>query len=147
LSDKDESGRLASVRARLEEHRRNPTCAICHAQMDPLGFALENFDATGKWRTAAEGNSQIDASGTLIDGNRFEGPAGLRSVLMNRREQFVTTVAEKLLSYALGRRLEAADQPAVRKIVRAAAAENYRWSSLVRGIVASVPFQMRRAES
>jgi hypothetical protein len=147
LADKDASGRFVSVRARLEEHRQNATCAMCHAQMDPLGFALENFDAMGRWRTIAEGDSEIDASGALVDGSQFAGPAGLRSILLNRREQFVTTVAEKLLSYALGRRLEAFDQPAVRKIVRDAAAENYRWSSLVRGIVTSVPFQMRRAES
>ena len=147
LMDKDESGRFVSVRARLEEHRRNPACSSCHAPMDPLGFALENFDAMGRWRTTAEGDSAIDASGSLVDGNHFEGPAGLRSILLNRREQFVTTVTEKLLSYALGRRLEAFDQPAVRKIVRDAAAENYRWSSLVRGIVASVPFQMRRSDS
>ena len=147
LTDKDESGRFVSVRARLEEHRRNPACSSCHAPMDPLGFALENFDAMGRWRTTAEGDSAIDASGALVDGNRFEGPAGLRSILLNRREQFVTTVTEKLLSYALGRRLEAFDQPAVRKIVRDSAAENYRWSSLVRGIVASVPFQMRRSDS
>jgi hypothetical protein len=146
LMDKDASGRLTSVRARLEEHRRNPACAMCHSQMDPLGFALENFDAMGRWRTTAEGDSPIDASGALIDGSKFEGPAGLRSVLLARREQFVTTVTEKLLSYALGRRLESYDQPAVRKIVRDAAAGNYKWSSLVRGIVASVPFQMRKAE-
>ena len=147
LADKDSSGRLVSVRARLEEHRQNATCAMCHAQMDPLGFALENFDAMGRWRTVAEGDTEIDASGGLVDGSQFAGPAGLRTVLLNRREQFVTTVTEKLLSYALGRRLEAFDQPAVRKIVRDAAADNYRWSSLVRGIVTSVPFQMRRAES
>ena len=147
LMDKDESGRFVSVRARLEEHRRNPTCSSCHAPMDPLGFALENFDAMGRWRTIAEGDSAIDASGALVDGSRFEGPAGLRSILLTRREQFITTVAEKLLSYALGRRLEPFDQPAVRKIVRDAAADDYRWSSLVRGIVASVPFQMRRSQS
>jgi hypothetical protein len=147
LNDKDESGRFVSVRARLEEHRRNPVCANCHAPMDPLGFALENFDPMGRWRTTAEGDSAIDASGALVDGSRFEGPAGLRSILLARRDQFITTVTEKLLSYALGRRLEAFDQPAVRKIVRDAAADDYRWSSLVRGIVASVPFQMRRSQS
>ena len=146
LMDKDASGRLASVRARLEEHRRNPACAMCHAQMDPLGFALENFDAMGRWRTTAEGESAIDASGTLLDGSKFEGPAGLRDILLRRRDQFVTTVAERLLSYALGRRLEAFDQPAVRKIVRDAAAANDKWSSLVRGIVTSVPFQMRKVD-
>ena len=146
LTDKDESGRFVSVRARLEQHRRNPACSSCHATMDPLGFALENFDPMGRWRATAEGNSAIDASGALVDGSRFEGPAGLRSILLARQQQFISTVAEKLLSYALGRRLEAFDQPAVRKIVRGAAADDYRWSSLVRGIVASVPFQMRRSQ-
>jgi hypothetical protein len=147
LTDKDESGRFVSVRARLEQHRRNPACSSCHATMDPLGFALENFDPMGRWRATAEGDSAIDASGALVDGSRFEGPAGLRSILLARRQQFISTVAEKLLSYALGRRLEAFDQPAVRKIVRDAAADDYRWSSLVRGVVASVPFQMRRSQS
>ena len=145
LTDKDANGRFVSVRARLEEHRRNPACSSCHAQMDPLGFALENFDPMGRWRSTAEGDSAIDASGALVDGSRFEGPAGLRSILLARRQQFITTVTEKLLSYALGRRLEPFDQPAVRKIVRDAAADGYRWSSLVRGVVASVPFQMRRS--
>ena len=147
LTDKDANGRFVSVRARLEEHRRNPTCASCHAQMDPLGFALENFDPMGRWRSTAEGNSAIDASGALVDGSRFEGPSGLRAILLARRQQFITTVTEKLLSYALGRRLEPFDQSAVRKIVRDAATDDYRWSSLVRGVVASVPFQMRRSAS
>jgi hypothetical protein len=147
LKDKDASGRVVSVRERLEEHRRNPVCASCHAQMDPLGFALENFDANGRWRTEGEGGTNIDASGQLVDGSTFDGPAGLRSVLLARREQFVTNVAEKLLRYALGRRLEAYDQPAVRRIVRDAATQNYRWSALIRGIVTSVPFQMRRSDS
>jgi len=147
LKDKDASGRVVSVRERLEEHRRNPVCASCHAQMDPLGFALENFDASGRWRTAGEGGTNIDASGQLVDGSKFDGPAGLRAVLLARRDQFVTNVAEQLLRYALGRRLEAYDQPAVRRIVREAAAQNYRWSALIRGIVTSVPFQMRRSDS
>jgi hypothetical protein len=136
-----------SVRERLEEHRKNPVCASCHAQMDPLGFALEPFDAVGKWRMVAEGGSPLDASGALVDGSRFEGPDGLRTLLINRREQFVRTVTEKLMTYALGRRLEFYDQPAVRRIVRDAAASDYRWSSIVLGIVNSVPFQMRRAQS
>jgi len=147
LKDKDASGRVVSVRERLEEHRRNPVCASCHAQMDPLGFALENFDASGRWRTAGEGGTNIDASGQLVDGSKLDGPAGLRAVLLARRDQFVTNVAEQLLRYALGRRLEAYDQPAVRRIVREAAAQNYRWSALIRGIVTSVPFQMRRSDS
>jgi len=115
--------------------------------MDPLGFALENFDANGRWRTEGEGGTNIDASGQLVDGSKFDGPAGLRAVLLARRDQFVTNVAEQLLRYALGRRLEAYDQPAVRRIVREAAAQNYRWSALIRGIVTSVPFQMRRSDS
>ncbi len=146
LRDTDASGRVVSVRERLEEHRRNPVCSTCHARMDPIGFALENFDATGRWRQTAEGGSRIDASGVLGDGSAFEGPDGLRAVLLARRDQFVVTLTEKLLSYAVGRRLEPADQPAVRAIVRAAAPDGYRWSSIVRGIVHSVPFQMRRAE-
>ena len=143
----DASGRVVSVRARLEEHRRNPVCATCHARMDPIGFALENFDATGRWRTVAEGGGRIDATGALADGSKFDGPGGLRQLLVGRQDQFVVTLTEKLLSYALGRRLDASDQPAVRKIVRDAAAGGYRWSALVSGIVKSVPFQMRRAES
>src|SRR5262249_61506277 len=113
-----------------------------HAQMDPLGFALENFDANGRWRTTGEGGTNIDASGQLVDGSRFDGPTGLRSVLLARREQFVTNVAEKLLRYALGRRLEAYDQPAVRRIVREAAARDCRWAALVRGRVPRVPFRV-----
>ena len=135
------------MRERLEEHRKNPVCASCHAQMDPLGFALENFDAVGKWRTTAEGGSPLDASGSLVDGSRFEGPDGLRALLVGRREQFVRTVTEKLLTYALGRRLEFYDQPAVRQIVHEPRASDYRWSSIVLGIVNSAPFQMRRAKS
>jgi hypothetical protein len=112
--------------------------------MDPLGFALENFDALGRWR-AADGDAPIDASGVLSDGTKFQGPAGLRDVLLSRPEQFVHTVTEKLLMYALGRGLEHYDAPAVRKILRQAAPGNYRWSSVVLGIVNSVPFQMRRS--
>ncbi|MGE3509607.1 MAG: DUF1592 domain-containing protein, partial [Vicinamibacterales bacterium] len=147
LKDKDANGQLVSVRERLEEHRRNPVCASCHARMDPIGFALENFDATGRWRTTAEGGGPIDASGALVDGRTFEGPSGLRHVLIERQEQFVSTLTEKLLSYALGRRLEPTDQPVVRAIVRDAAASRYRWSAIVRGIVRSVPFQMRSSAS
>jgi hypothetical protein len=146
LKDKDENGRPQSVRERLEDHRRNPTCAACHAQMDPLGFALDHFDAVGKWRVADEGTA-VDASGTLPDGSTFRGLDGLRTLLDSRREQFVATVTEKLLAYALGRGLEAYDMPAVRKIVRDAADDSHRWSSIVLGIVDSVPFRMRLVES
>ncbi len=135
-----------TVRERLALHRRSPVCANCHAPMDPLGFALENFDAIGRWRTTDEG-AAIDAAAVLADGTTtFEGPAGLRRVLLGRSEQFVETVAEKLLTYALGRGLEYYDRPVVRAITRDAASNDYRWSSLILGVVKSTPFQMRRAE-
>ena len=135
-----------SLRARLEVHRANPVCSACHARMDPLGFALEHFDAVGKWREA-EGGVPIDASGALPDGTTFDGLPGLRDVLLERQDEFVTTVAEKLLTYALGRGIEHYDRPALRAIVRDAAADGHRWSSLVLGVARSLPFQMRRAES
>jgi hypothetical protein len=144
LEDRAEDGRLLSVRQRMEQHRANPACASCHRQMDPLGFALENFDALGRWRTA-DGATPIDASGVLSDGTKFQGPAGLRNVLLSRPEQFVCTVTEKLLMYALGRRVEYYDAPAVRKILREAASNDYRWSSIILGIVNSTAFQMRRS--
>ncbi len=122
-------------------------CAGCHAQMDPLGFALENFDAVGKWRTA-DGSASIDAAGALLNGAAFEGPATFRQMLLsNYREVFLLTVTEKALTYALGRGVQPFDMPAVRKIVRDAAAQDYRWSTLIIGIVKSAPFQMRGAES
>jgi hypothetical protein len=139
-------GQPRSVRERLAQHRQNPMCANCHAPMDPLGFALENFDAVGKWRTL-DANAPIDASGVLVDGTSFTGPAELRRVLLDRRQQVVQTVAEKLLTYAVGRGLESYDAPVVRRISRQAAAANYRWSSLVLEIVNSTPFRMRRAAS
>jgi mono/diheme cytochrome c family protein len=133
-----------SVRERLEAHRANPVCASCHAQMDPLGLALEQFDAIGGVRTH-DGESPIDASATLPDGSSFEGPNGVREHLLDQPDRFVSSLTEKLLTYALGRGLEAYDAPAVRRIVRSAEVEQYRWSALVRGIVESVPFRMRRS--
>jgi hypothetical protein len=133
-----------TVRARLEQHRKNPVCASCHAPMDPLGMALENFDAIGRWRTT-ENSLSIDPSAALPDGARFTGPAGLRTYLEEREERFAATVAQKLLTYALGRGLEHYDAPAVRKIVRGAASNEYRWSAIIQGIVESLPFQMRRS--
>ena len=147
LPDRGQGGRPASVRERLEQHRENPVCANCHAPMDPLGFALEHFDAIGKWRATGEGGGPIDAAGVFPDGTGFEGLAGLRAVLLDRHEQFVWTITEKLATYALGRGLEYYDMPAVREIIRGAAADDYTWSSLVLGIVESTPFQMRRSES
>jgi hypothetical protein len=142
MEEEGKEGKVLTMRQRMEQHRANPVCATCHARMDPLGFALENFDALGKWRTS-EGGTPIDPSGQLPDGTRFQGPAELRKILLSRREQFITTVTEKLLTYALGRGLEHYDQPVVRKIVREAAPNGYRWSSLIVGVVSSTPFQMR----
>ncbi|HWA22464.1 MAG TPA: DUF1592 domain-containing protein, partial [Caulobacterales bacterium] len=144
LKDTGAGGKPASVRARLEEHRKNPVCAACHAPMDPLGFALENFDATGKWRTTDAG-MPVDASGVLPNGVKFDGPIGLRDALLARKEQFVQAMTQKLLAYALGRQLEAYDMPTVRKIVRDARADDYRWQSIIGGIVKSGPFLMRTA--
>jgi mono/diheme cytochrome c family protein len=135
-----------SVRARLEEHRRQPACATCHARMDPLGFALERYDPIGAWR-GTDAGVPIDTVATLPDGTQFEGHAGLRQLLLDRHELFAQTVTEKLLTYALGRELEHYDAPVVRGILRAAAADEYRWSSMILGIVESLPFQMRRAGS
>jgi hypothetical protein len=146
LPDRGEDGTVRSVRERLEEHRRNPVCASCHAPMDPLGFALENFDGIGQWRTTDEGRP-IDASGKLPNGSAFDGPVQLRELLLSRRDAFVTVLAEKLLTYGLGRGIEYYDAPTVRQIVAQAAADGYRWSALISGIVRSMPFQMRRSES
>jgi hypothetical protein len=143
--EQDEHGESHSVRERLAQHRKNPACAACHAPMDPLGFALENFDAVGHWRTT-DANAPIDASGVLIDGTTFNGPVELRQALLARREQVVRAVTEKLLTYALGRGLEYYDAPVVRQIARSAAAHNYSWSSVILGIVQSTPFQKRRSE-
>jgi Protein of unknown function (DUF1592)/Protein of unknown function (DUF1588)/Protein of unknown function (DUF1585)/Protein of unknown function (DUF1587)/Protein of unknown function (DUF1595) len=147
LKDRGEDGKLLSVRQRMEQHRANSVCASCHKPMDPLGFALENFDAIGKWRTMNEDNTPIDATGVLPNGTTFQGPAGLRKMLLNHPEQFVHTVTEKLLTYALGRGVEYYDEAAVRKIVREAAPSDYHWSSIVLGIVKSAPFQMRMSAS
>jgi hypothetical protein len=145
LNENKQGDRRISVRERLEEHRKNAVCASCHARMDPLGFALENFDAIGKWRDVEE-TAPVDASATLPDGTKFRGARELRKVLMSRQDEFVKTVIEKLLTYAVGRGVEYYDQPAVRRILRDARSDDYRWSSLILSIVESVPFQMRRSE-
>ena len=131
-----------TVREQLAEHRNNPTCASCHRLMDPLGFALENFDAVGTWRTV-EAGTPIDASGVLADGSKVDGVVALRKALLGRPNVFAGTLTEKLLTYALGRGLDYHDMPAVRAIVHESARNNYRFSSIVQGIVGSVPFQMR----
>ena len=132
-----------NLREALEQHRANPACAACHARLDPLGFALETFDAVGAYRTEDEGVA-VEASGSLPDGTRVDGPAGLRQVLASRRQEFVETLAANLLTYALGRGLEAYDRPAVREIRRRTEAAGYRFSALVAAIVDSVPFRLRR---
>jgi mono/diheme cytochrome c family protein len=147
LQEKDDSGKVLAMRERMVQHRRNPACSVCHARMDPLGLALENFDAVGRWRTRSESEGEIDASGVLPDGTRFDGVDGLRAALVARSNEFVATLTEKLLVYALGRGLEHYDGPAVRAIVRDAGRDDYRFRSLVVGIVNSVPFRMRRTAS
>jgi mono/diheme cytochrome c family protein len=138
-------GKVLSMREQMQVHRANAVCAACHARMDPIGFALENYDAVGRWRSEDAGTT-IDASGKLPDGTDFQGPAGLRQLLLTRyRDDFVRTASEKLLTYALGRGVEYYDFPAVRSIDREAARDNYRISSLILAIVKSMPFQMRRA--
>ena len=132
------------MRAQMEIHRANPACASCHKLMDPIGLSLENFDPVGQWRTR-EPHGAIDASGQLSDGTAVDGVVTLRQALLRDPDVFVTTLTEKLLTYALGRGLTADDMPAVRRLVRDAAREHYRFSSLVLGIAASVPFQMRAA--
>jgi hypothetical protein len=144
LEETQSGGPVLSMRERMIQHRANPACASCHRVMDPLGLSMENFDAIGRWRTQDEARRTIDASGGLPDGTAFAGMAGLRRALVERPELFVTTMTEKLLTYALGRGLEHYDAAAVRAIVRNAQKNGYRFSSLVHGIVNSTPFQMRR---
>ncbi len=146
LESSNKDGKPLSVRQMLEMHRANAVCASCHARMDPLGLSLENFDAIGQWRTTDAGNT-IDASGVLLDGTKVDGPRELRAALTAQKLQFVNTVTGKLLTYALGRGLEYYDAPTVRAIDRAAAADDYRWSSIILGIVKSPEFQMRTSQT
>ncbi len=145
LEPAEDTGRVLAMRERMEQHRENPVCASCHRVMDPLGLALENFDAIGRWRGHMPGGGVIDASGVMPDGTAFDGPAELRDLLVRDEEQFATVVTEKLLIYALGRGIEYYDAPAVRRIVRGSAAGDYRLASLVVGVVQSTPFRMRLA--
>jgi mono/diheme cytochrome c family protein len=141
LKDAGVEGQPRSLRERMEVHRKNPACASCHQRMDPLGFALENFDALGKWRTVSDG-APIDPSATFPDGTRFEGITGLRALLVGRKEDFARTLSGKLLAYAIGRGLDYRDMPAVRGIARDAAPSDYSWSGIIAGIVKSTPFGM-----
>jgi mono/diheme cytochrome c family protein len=143
-----EGGHVArSVREKMAAHRANPVCASCHGIIDPAGFALENFNAVGQWRDVDEAFHPIDASGTLPDGSKFSGLDDFRALLLQHPERFVSNFAEKLMVYALGRGVEYYDEPAIRTITREAAADNYRFSSIVLGIVNSLPFEMRRGEA
>jgi len=143
--DEAKVGTAMSLRQQMESHRTNPICASCHSRMDPIGFGLENFDAIGRWRTE-DGKFPIDASGTLPDGRKFNGPAELENVLMANRDAFAQCLTEKMLIYALGRGLEPYDRPAVKSIAAQVAKDNYRISSLVLGIVNSLPFQERKGD-
>jgi hypothetical protein len=138
-----QSGKPLSMREAMQQHRANPVCSTCHARMDPIGFALDNFDAIGRWRTIGESGAPIDASGLMPDGTKFEGVVGLREFLAARPYEFVSTMTEKLLMYAVGRSLEYYDAAAVREVLRRAGPEGYRFSALIMGIVESTPFQMR----
>ena len=132
------------MRKRLAEHRANAACASCHNLMDPVGFSLENFDAIGRWRTTEDGQP-IDVTGGLPDGSKFDGVKGLEENLLKHPDLFVSTLSEKLLTFALGRGIEPSDAPAVRKIVRDAQANDYRLSSIILGIINSPPFTMRKS--
>jgi mono/diheme cytochrome c family protein len=142
LKENAEGSQPKSVRERMEAHRADAVCAGCHKVMDPVGFALENFDAIGRWRASDDG-ARIDPSGTLFNGSRVDGPAALRQTLTSRPEVFVGVMTEKLLTYALGRGVEYYDMPAVRRIVRDAAARDFKFSALIAGVVKSTPFQMK----
>ncbi len=148
LQDRGNDGKIVSMREQMEKHRANSACAACHARMDPLGFALENFDGLGKWRSVSGGSgTPVDASGVLPDGSRFNGPVELREILLKNGDLFASVVAERLFTYALGRGLEHYDGPAVRKALRASAKDGHRWHALIAEIVRSAPFQMRRSRS
>jgi hypothetical protein len=145
LEETAKAVKASSVREMLEQHRANPGCASCHARMDPLGFSLENFDALGQWRTK-DGAAPIDATGVLLDGTKVNGPAALRNALVAQKEQFVKAVTAKLLMYAIGREIDFHDAPAIRAVMREAAADNYSWSSTILALVKSTPFRMRMSK-
>jgi hypothetical protein len=131
----------------MEQHRADPNCAVCHTRMDPLGFALENFNGIGKWRVLDDTGAKIDASGQLPGGAQFYGPAGLSKILLtDKKNDFVGTFTTKLMTYALGRGVEAYDEPVIRTITREAARDDYRMTSIILSIVHSAPFQMRKTE-
>jgi hypothetical protein len=145
LKENVNNEKMRSVRDRLEEHRRSEACSSCHNMMDPIGMAMENFDAIGVWR-ANDSGYRVDPSGEMFDGTKLDGPVSLRNAILNRRDSFVGSFTENLLAYGLGRMIDDQDMPAVRSIEREAAKNNNRFSAFVLGIVKSVPFQMRRAD-
>jgi hypothetical protein len=142
-SNKEASTKPKTVREQLEVHRSNPTCASCHRIIDPPGFALENFNSVGQWRETGENGARIDSGGVLADGSKVDGPVALRNAILSRPEAFVTVLTERMMTYALGRGVEPSDMPVVRNIVKKAALNNYRFTSIIMGIVESAPFQMR----
>ena len=142
LQERSDPGKPTSLRERMEEHRSNPVCAGCHRIMNPIGFAMENFDAVGQWRGTDEG-ANIDPSGTLFTGDKVDGPIALRKMLTSRPEIFTGVLAEKLMTYALGRGVQYYDMPAIRSVLREGSRNDYKFSSLVLGIVKNTPFQMR----
>jgi hypothetical protein len=143
LEESVQKDRPSTVREQLERHRANPVCGSCHRNIDPVGFALENFDAVGQWRNTTREGLAIDAAGLLADGTKVDGPVALRNAMLARPDVLVGTITEKLLIYALGRGLEPVDMPVVRGVVRHAATRNYAMQSILLGIVRSAPFQMR----
>ncbi|MBI4471165.1 MAG: DUF1592 domain-containing protein, partial [Acidobacteria bacterium] len=146
LEARGSDGRILSMREQMEQHRRNPACAVCHVRMDPLGFALENFDAIGRFRSVSDG-VRVDSFAIFADGTPIEGVQGLRQFILKHRDSYVSTFTAKLLTYALGRKVDYHDNPAIRKVTQNAAATDYRWSSIILGIVKSTPFQFRRSAS
>jgi hypothetical protein len=144
LGDPNPVEKALTMRERMAQHRTNTACSGCHQLMDPIGLAVENFDAVGRWRNRGEGDTSIDAGGALPSGATFSGVSGLKKALLDRPDAFATTVTEKLLTYALGRGLDYYDAPTVRSITREARSKDYRFSSLIAGVIKSAPFQMRR---
>jgi hypothetical protein len=132
-----------TVREQLELHRNSPTCAGCHRVIDPVGFALENFDPVGQWRATDADGGKLDTGGVLADGSKVDGPVALRNVLLSRPEAFATTLTERIMTYALGRGVEPSDMPVIRQIVKKSAQRDYALQSIINGIVESAPFQMR----
>jgi hypothetical protein len=145
LEEKAKDGRKLTAREQVEMHRANPACASCHDRIDPLGFALENYDVIGRWRVKDEAGP-INASAKMLGGTEFTGPQGLKSMLLGRSDEFVQATLERLMTYALGRELDARDQPTIRNIMRQTAANEYRFHDLIAGIVKSVPFEMKQKQ-